>query len=71
MQFSDLPADVLRRADTITLFDPNNAGWHLLLVALSDQRGYDALKFVHIPVDSTNAATVQGWRDHVAAIRAT
>ena len=45
MLFSDPPDDVLRHADSVTLIDPNVAGWHLIVVALSDQRSHDTLSF--------------------------
>jgi hypothetical protein len=70
MLHRDPPDDVLRKADIITLVDPEVLGWHQNVIGLSRQRGYDDLVVVHIPVDSTNSTSVRAWRDRITAARA-
>jgi hypothetical protein len=62
--------DVLRAADIVILVDVE-VGWHSTIVPLCDQRGYDTLCIVHIPVRSTDTVAIQAWRERVTAARAT
>jgi hypothetical protein len=67
----DNPSDaLLASADTIALFDPKWASWHEVVVhAPVSPRSGNRFTVIDIPVDSTNAAAVQAWRDRIATAR--
>jgi hypothetical protein len=67
----DNPSDaLLASADTIALFDLKWASWHEVIVpAPSQPRSGNRFTVLDIPVDSTDAAAVQDWRDRIAAAR--
>lgn len=54
--------DALRMADRIILVDPNRPGWYQPLY-VNFQMGHQ--RTVEISVNSTDAAAVQEWRDHI------
>ena len=69
----DNPSDaLLASADTIALFDPHWASWHEVIVAAATQpRSGNRFTVVDIPVDSTDAAAVQMWREKISIARRT
>jgi hypothetical protein len=74
--FSDHPTgDQIRDADAVLLFD-HSRDWQELVGSMrTESPSYYGLPkqhtgfFLRIPVDSTNAANVQGWRDRIIGIR--
>lgn len=54
--------EVLRRAGRILLVDPQRPGWYRPLHVRLEMRGRLT---VEIPVDSTDVAAIQDWRDRI------
>lgn len=66
------PSDeVLRSAHLITIYDPRIPEWNLILVDIPDKGTYIGISWnvVDIPVDSTNSAAIQEWRDKIKQAR--
>jgi hypothetical protein len=61
------PDKILRVADVVAMFDFNVLSWNEVLVSTLGKRRLSPQDFmvVDIPVDSTDAAAVQEWRDRV------
>ena len=61
---------LLASADTIALFDPKWASWHEVIVHAPERpRIGNKFTVLDIPVDSTDTAAVQTWRDRIEAAR--
>ncbi len=72
MIYKDPPDLVLKSADIVALYYPDQPRWYKVLVDLDplqprSPRGY---LVVDIPVDSTDGAVVESWRVRIIAARA-
>ena len=71
MIYRDPPSVMLRRADVITLFDPDLPSWNQVVVSFDGEADQHAPDFVvvDIPIDSADERVVQLWRDRIELAR--
>jgi hypothetical protein len=67
----DPPSVMLRRADVITLFDPEIPSWNRVVVSFDGEPARHPPEFVvvDIPVDSADDRLVQLGRDRITLAR--
>jgi len=72
MIYHNPPPAALAEAEVITLIDLNVPRWKEVVVTrkLGLSAGRGDLAVINIPVDSTDAKALQGWRERIAQARA-
>jgi hypothetical protein len=71
MIYHNPPQSVLGQAEVVTLLDPSVPGWKEVIVSRKNglKAGSGDLAVINIPVDSTDPAVLQKWRDLVSQAR--
>lgn len=71
MIYHNPPSAVLAEAELITFIDPGVRGWKEIVVRRKAglATGPGNLAVINIPVDSTDAAGLQNWRERIAKAR--
>ena len=71
MIYRDPPSVMLRRADVITLFDPEIPSWKQVVISFDGEPERHSPDFVvvDIPIDSADDCQVQLWRDRIKLAR--